>query len=87
MERVFEATERFLDNDTRRVSGVIITSIGVIPDGSSSTVEEGQVGFRTASQSWLIAHLRPEVNLPEGFKSPGFDSPVVRVKATSSAAC
>ena len=46
IQRVFKAVEQFLDNDTRRVSGVIATSIGVIPDRSADAPNETTMAFR-----------------------------------------
>lgn len=84
IERVFEAVERFLSNDSKRVSGVILTSIGVINDGSNRAVKGGPVGFRSAGQSWLVRNPDPYVELPSDFDAPRFDKPEVRIQASIS---
>ena len=85
IERVFEATERFLAYDSRRVSGVILTSIGVIKDGPNRAVKSGPVRFRTAGQSWLLRNPNPFVELPPDFAAPRFDKPEVLIQASMSA--
>ena len=84
IDRVFEAADRFLANDTRRVSGVIVTSIGAINYGPNQSVTDGPVRLRTASRSWLIRNPAPYIELPHGFDAPPFDRPEVRVQASSS---
>ncbi|MBI4298777.1 MAG: hypothetical protein HY666_03360 [Chloroflexi bacterium] len=83
-ERVFNAVEEFLLHDSKRVSAVILTFIGVVADSPNSEVKEGPVRFRSSGRSWLIRNPQPYAPLPPAFEAPSFDKPDVWVRASVS---
>ena len=60
--RIQEAIEEFLRRDTRRVSGVLLTTSGIVPEGENT--------YRSAGACWLFRHEDPYVRLPDSFGPP-----------------
>ena len=72
--RIQGAIEDFIERDGRRVSAVLLTISGIIPDG--------EMTYRSAGQRWLFRNPNPYVALPESFEPPSFNHPRISVKAT-----
>lgn len=72
--RIQEAIEDFLRRDTKRVSGVLLTTTGIVSEGDNI--------YRSAGACWFFRHENPYVNLPSSFEPPSFDHPRVSVKGS-----
>ena len=72
--QIEEGIRLFLERDTRRVSAVLLTISGIVPDGSTK--------YRSAGKAWLFRHPNPYVTLPDSFETPSFNHPKIWVKAS-----